>query len=471
MKNCLNKSRLKREIGLFSSTSLVIANMVGTGIFTTSGFILKELGNPWTMLACWFVGGLFALSGALCYGELGSRFPKAGGEYIYLKKSFGRCLGFLSGWISLIVGFSAPIAAAAIAFSSYLFQAFGIEGGDSGGLALVKTDLLNLSAHSFLAVCVVLGFSFLHYHSLKIGSRVQNLLTLFKISIILFFIAAGLFSGQGSISHFQPGFEIKQLLHGNFAVALIFVSFAYSGWNAAAYLGAEIKSPKKNIPRALFGGTLLVMSLYLLLNIVFIYALPKEKMSGILDVGTQAAIALFGINIGHYISGLIAIGLLSVISAMIMAGPRVYYAMSKDGLFFKRFARVSGTRSTPAQAIFLQAAIAIAMILTSSFDMLLIYIGFTLSMIAMLTVIGLMLIRRKQPKENSYTTLGYPVTPLVFIMGNAWILYFSVKSRPLPSLLGLLTICSGLFIYRYFNEKEKTVTIPSTAKATIKRSE
>ena len=462
MKNSLNNNKLKREIGLFSSTTLVVANMVGTGIFTTSGFIIKELGNPMAMLLCWFIGGLFALSGALCYGELGARFPKAGGEYVYLKESFGKWMGFLSGWISLIVGFSAPIAAASIAFATYLFQGIGFGGSEEALFHLIKNDYITISAHSLTAIGVVTGFSLLHYHSLKTGSRIQNVLTLFKIGVIVFFIIAGLASDKGSFTHFQSGPVADKIFQGNFAVALIFVSFAYSGWNAAAYLGGEIIKPKTNIPIALFGGTFLVMGLYLLLNIVYIYALPMEQMSGAIDIGTQAAINLFGSNISTYISGLIAVGLLSVISAMIMAGPRIYYAMSKDGVFFERFAQVSKTHKTPAHSIFLQAAIAIIMIVTSSFDMLLIYIGFTLSLFAMLTVIGLMRIRAKHPpEEGSYKTFGYPFTPLFFIAGNSWIMFFSIKGRPVPSLLGLLTIGVGLFIYRYFTQKEKVAAMVS----------
>lgn len=466
MKNNLGNHKLKREIGLFSSTTLVIANMVGTGIFTTSGFIIKELGNPLAMLLCWFVGGLFALSGALCYGELGVRFPQAGGEYVYLRESFGKCMGFLSGWISLIVGFSAPIAAAAIAFSTYFFQALGLAGRDTITHCLVRLGIINISTQSLVAILVVIGFSLLHYHSLRTGSRVQNILTLLKIVFIVVFIAAGLASENGSVAHFQAEFKPRQIFQGNFAVALIFVSFAYSGWNAAAYLGGEIKQPKRNIPLALIGGTFIVMGFYLLLNVVYIYALPPKEMSGIIDVGAKAAEGLFGEGISKTISAVIAVGLLSVISAMIMTGPRIYYAMSKDGVFFELFAKVSQSHKTPAHSIGLQAAIAIIIIVTSSFDMLLIYIGFTLSLFAMLTVVGLMIVRAGDPgAAGTYKTIGYPFTPLFFIFGNAWILYFSIKSRFLPSMLGFLTICSGVCIYLHFNRKRANAEMDGHQKA------
>jgi APA family basic amino acid/polyamine antiporter len=455
MKNSLNNSTLKREIGFFSATTLVVANMVGTGIFTTSGFIIKELANPMTMLLCWLVGGLFALCGALCYGELGARFPHAGGEYIYLREAFGKLIAFLSGWISLIVGFSAPIAAAAVAFATYFFRAFSMPVEPQVLIPFLGINFITLSPVTFTAIAVVIFLSLLHYHSLKIGSRVQNLLTLLKVSVIVVFIGLGLFSSNGSAANFGQGIDFGIIFQDKFAIGLIFISFAYSGWNAAAYLGGEIKNPEKNIPLSLFTGTFLVIGLYLLLNLVYIYALPVSQMSGTLDVGAKAAAALFGKQVGHYFSGAIAIGLLSVLSAMIMAGPRVYYAMSKDGVFFKRFAKVSKSHHTPAYSIFLQAAIAVVMILTASYNKLLIYIGFTLSLFAMLTVIGLMKFRIKRPSSETYQTWGYPLTPLLFILGNMWIIYFSVRSRPVPALAGLFTIVCGIGVYYFFNWKKK----------------
>lgn len=284
MKNTLNNQELKREIGFFSATIMVIANMVGTGIFTTSGFIIEELGNPQTMLLCWFVGGLFALSGALCYGELGAMFPKSGGEYVFLRESFGKGMAFLSGWISLIVGFSAPIAAASVAFSTYSFRALPFSFSQNITIPFWGVNLLVVSPVTITAVAVIIIFSLIHYHSLFLGSRVQNGLTLFKIILITTFIVAGLYFGQGSTAHFSEGLNLSVIFSDKFAISLIFISFAYSGWNAAAYLGGEIKNPERNIPLSLFGGTFMVMFLYLLLNIVFIYAIPVKEMIGGLRV-------------------------------------------------------------------------------------------------------------------------------------------------------------------------------------------
>lgn len=260
MKNRLCNHDLKREIGFFSAVILVVANMIGTGIFTTSGFIMEELGNPQTMLLCWFVGGIFALCGALCYGELGAMFPHAGGEYVFLRESFGKCMGFLSGWISLIVGFSAPIAAASIAFATYFFRFFSLPLASPMTFSIFGVNIISISPLCIVAIGIIIIFSLIHFHSLRVGSRVQNVLTLFKLVVIFVFIVSGLLWGHGSTSHFSEALDLSAVFQDKFAISLIFVSFAYSGWNAVAYLGAEIESPTRNIPLALFTGTLIVVS-------------------------------------------------------------------------------------------------------------------------------------------------------------------------------------------------------------------
>lgn len=417
---------------------------------------MEELGDPQTMLLCWFVGGVFALCGALCYGELGAMFPRAGGEYVFLRESFGKGMGFLSGWVSLIVGFSAPIAAASIAFATYFFRTMSPSSSPEVSVPFLGSDIFSISAVTMLAVAVIIIFSLVHYYSVSLGARIQNGLTVFKLGIIVIFVVAGLFLGHGSTGNFSGGPDMGSVFQDKFAISLIFVSFAYSGWNAAAYIGGEIKKPSRNIPLALFTGTFIVMCLYLLLNVVYIYALPAGEMSGVLEVGAESAASLFGNHVSKYFAGAIAIGLLSVLSAMIMTGPRVYYAMSKDGVFFELFGKVNSLRRTPAYAILLQAGIAIVMVITASFDKLLIYIGFTLSLCAMLTVVGMILLRIRQPGlTRHYKTVGYPVTPFLFVIGNLWIIYFSIKSRPVISMFGLATIGLGLLVYLCFDKRKK----------------
>ena len=454
MKVKFTNDRLPREIGPFSATALVIANMIGTGIFTTSGFIMAELNNPTAFLLCWFMGGVFALCGALCYGELGVRYPKVGGEYVYLKHAFGKWMGFLSGWISLFVGFSAPIAAAATAFAAYL-TGLGVGGGAPVWIIrIADIPILTVSLQTGIACGVILCFTFLHYHGVRIGTRVQNSLTIFKIIIIGIYVLASIIWGRGDATHFASTSPWTDLFSEQLAVSLIFVSFAYAGWNAAAYLGGEIRSPGRNLPFALITGTMIVIVLYMALNLVFLYALSPSAMSGTLDIGTRAAASLFNDDAARWLGGAIGFGLLSVLSAMIMTGPRVYFAMARDGIFFRRFGRLSRTHHTPAASIFLQAGIAIFMVLTATFDQLLIYIGFTLSLSSLLTVGGLMILRRRQPRfTGSYRTVGYPVTPLLFILGNAWIIFYTVKGRPVASLMGLATIVVGMAEYKGFQRK------------------
>lgn len=451
---------LLRQVGLYSATILVISNMVGTGIFTTSGFIMEELSDPFILLLCWLCGGVFALCGALCYGELGARYPRAGGEYVFLRESFGKMMGFLSGWISLIVGFSAPIAAAAIAFSTYLFSAFGVEGGGGAAIEIMDIPVARFSPVNLTAIAAIVVFSLLHYHSVITGSRIQNVLTVSNFVLIVVFIVAGFAFGSGSAAHFRDTPGLSAFSAETFAVSLIFVSFAYSGWNAAAYLGGEIQNPRKNIPVSLFAGTFVVMGLYLLLNAVYVYALGISEMKGVVDVGARTARLLFGDGASRWLSFAVAIGILSAVSAMIMTGPRIYYAMSKDRVFFTRLAQVNPRRHTPAWSIVLQAGIACFMVVTAAFDALLMYIGFTLSIFAMLTVIGMMRIRRTRPDpEGMYRTFGYPVTPLVFIAGNLWIIFFMIRSRPVNSLFGLGTIAAGILVYWYFAGREKRAAI------------
>jgi APA family basic amino acid/polyamine antiporter len=446
----------RQHLGLFSALILVVANMVGTGIFTTSGFIIRELQNPWGLLACWAVGGLFALAGALCYGELGARYPRAGGEYVFLRESFGELPAFLSGWISLLVGFSAPIAAAAMACAVYVLGSAGVRLESGFTWTIQGLTILTLSPVTLLASGVILVFALIHRHSLFLGSFIQNLLTLFKLTIILALVALGLGWGAGSWAHLGQPPPVSLYFSGRFATSLIFITFAYSGWNAAAYMGGEITRPTRNIPLALALGTLMVMCLYLLINVTFVYALPAQEMSGVLEVGEKAALALFGPQVSRIFAGAIALSLLSLLSAMVMTGPRVYLAMAGDGLFFNVFSRLKDGSGPPGNAILLQAGLALALVLTASFENLLIFIGFMLSLFSLITVAGLMVLRHRSPApELLYRTVGYPLTPIFFILGNLWIVLFSIVNKPIVCLTGLAAVLSGLLLYLFFKRRHR----------------
>ncbi|MEE8436819.1 MAG: amino acid permease [Candidatus Neomarinimicrobiota bacterium] len=418
----------KRLLGPVSAISIVAASMIGTGIFTTSGFLVENIPSAPLLLGVWIVGGLVALCGALTYSELAAAMPENGGEYNFLSKLFNPTLGFLSGWISLIVGFSAPIAGAAMAFGAYL------------SAALPQVPQMGS------AVAVLLIFSILHMVGLRVGTFTQNVLTFLKIGLILAFIVAGF--SVGTLSEVNSiDFQIKpdQYFSPAFAVSLIFVTYAFSGWNAAAYIGGEVRNPGRNLPLALIMGTTLVTALYLGLNVLYIYAVPLESMAGVLEVGYLAAVSLFGESIGRLFSLGIAVTLLSMISAMFMAGPRVYQAMGRDMPFF-RFLSQQSKRNTPVNGIILQTIIALIILGTMTFDNLMYYVGFTLSIFTGLTAAGVFVMRRRR-MTSPYRTWGYPVIPAIFILLSIWMITHTIIIRPLESLTGVITIALGWFFY------------------------
>ena len=440
---------LRRSLGPYSAAMVIVANMVGTGIFTAGGFILAQTGSPSLFMLCWLAGGVIALAGALSYAELGARYPQAGGEYVFLRQSFGPMWGFLSGWISLVVGFSAPIAAAAVAGAGYLLRAFPQTSGWS-----LSLGGLSLSGESLLALAILLGFTLLHATSLRVGVRVQNLLTGFKLLVLVGLIAAGLgaWDGQGFLSQAlaAPGSTAARV-----ATALVFVSFAYSGFNAAAYLGGEIKNPQRNLPLALLTGTGLVTALYLLINLAYLAAVPPEQMAGVKEVGALTAQALLGPVGGRVFSLLVALCLLSSLGAMTLTGPRIYYAMAQDKVFFAAMGRVRPASGVPANSVWLQAAIAALLVLTASFEMLLFYIGFTLSLFAALSVAGLLVLRRRLGPPDTFRVPFYPWVPLLFIGSNAWIIVFSLAGDPWRALPGALTLAVGVALYLVFRRRNQ----------------
>jgi APA family basic amino acid/polyamine antiporter len=426
---------------------IIVANMVGSGIFTTSGFIMQDVHNPWAMLLCWFTGGLLALTGALCYAELGAMFPAAGGDYVFLRESFGKRTAFLSGWISLWVGFSAPIAAVAIAFGNYV----------NGTL---PTTLQGPGTPTILAVGIIVFFTWAHIQGVLFGARMQNVMTLAKIVLIMFLVGVGLTWGNGSFQHFEAPLSYTHIFSEKFATSLIFVSFAYSGWNACVYLGSEIKKAGRNIPLSIITATLFVIVIYLLMNVLYIYAVQPEEMYGVEEIGSAAATHLFGTAIGSLFAIVIAFCLLSAVSSMLMIGPRVYYAMARDQLFFKVFQNINRTHHVPSSAIALQGGIAIILVLTSTFYTLLIYVGFILAIFSSLTVVGMMLLRSKDPdRARPYKTWGYPLTPILFVIGNVWIVIFSIRDNLTAFVWGVITVAVGWIIYECFDGWLKKIVV------------
>jgi APA family basic amino acid/polyamine antiporter len=444
-------TRLRRELTLVSATALVVSNMIGTGIFTTTGFLAGDLGRPSLVLSVWLVGALVAVAGCLTYAELGVNFPRSGGEYVYLREAWGPAWGFLSGWISFFAGFAAPVAAGALAFSEYLgYFLPSLSVGAQTQARSVAFGWVHLGNGQFVALGVIAAFTVVNILGLKLASRLQNVLTALKLGILGTFLALAFTAGQGDWSHFTLAATrtSPHSVSAQFAVSLIFVMFAYSGWNAAAYVAEEMKTPERTLPSALLLGTGLVASFYLALNVAFIYALPLEALKGVVRVGATAASALFGSGIGSLFSGIMAVAVLSCVSAMVIVGPRVYYAMAQDGCFFSGAAKVHPRWQTPARAVLYQAVASGVMVLTGTFERLIYYIGFALILFAALASAGVFRMRRRPNwKRLPAVSWCYPLVPSVFVVAGLWMLAYTLYLRPTESLLGLLTIACGLEVY------------------------
>ncbi len=428
-------AHLPREMGLGAATVVVIANMIGTGIFTTTGIMLaQDLGAHW-VLACWLLGGLIALAGALSYAELAVAMPHAGGEYVYLREIYGPLPAFLTGWTSFFVGFAAPGAAAAVGAGKYLAAA-----------GILPADVVVEKA---FAAFVVVALTGVHYAGLRLGSRVQNALTGLNLALLCGLIFAGLLAEKADWS-FLSGpadapFPSQPLGLGT---ALLLAMFAYSGWNAAAYLAEEVREPARTLPRSLLLGTASVTLLYLLLNLVYLAAAPREELAGQVAVAEIATRGLFGEAAGAWLAVIIALGLVSALSAYTMIGPRVYYAMARDGLFFRFAAQVHPRFRTPALSIAAQGAVAVVMVLSGTFEELLLYIGFALGIFPWMAVLGLLLLRRREPnRERPYCVWGYPFVPLFFLVMMALILVVAYLGRPGPASWALATVALGIPVY------------------------
>lgn len=425
-----------RRLGLTPAIAIVVANMIGTGVFISAGYMVGSL-DAQAILIAWLVGGVLALCGAAVYGELGAMMPRVGGEYVYLREGLHPAVGFLSGWVSLLAGFSAPIAAAALAFGHYYAE-----------------SLLPAIDGKWAAMGLIVAATGLHMVHVSLGSAVQTGFTILKVVLIAGFIGAGLAVGDGDFANLSIAMDsaTSSVASEQFAVQLFWVAFAYSGWNAAAYVAGELKDPGRNLPRALLIGTAIVVVLYLLLNLVFLYAAPPHELfapaHGHREVGTSAAIALFGTEAGKWLSTIIAFALVSTVSAMVMAGPRVYAAMAEDGLFF----RIMSTRHPkggPMFSVLLQGSIAILLVNLSSIRQLIEYIGFTLSIFAALTVVSAFVMRRRHPDlPRPYRAFGWPVTPALFLILSLWMIIHGIRLRPEEcGIYGGATLATGLLLY------------------------
>jgi basic amino acid/polyamine antiporter, APA family len=420
----------ERKISGLTATNIVIANMIGTGVFVSLGFQVISAHSDFSIMALWIIGGLLSLCGALCYAELAVALPWLGGEYNFLSRIYHPALGFMAGWISVIIGFPAPIALSAMAFGTYT-------------QAIVPS-----ASPLILSLVLIWGVTLILLVGIRTGERFQNSSTILKIGLIICLIGAGIF-----FQHKQPLQLIPQandlaiMLSGPFSVSLVFVMYSYSGWNGASYLTAEVRNPERNVPWALFIGTIVVMILYVLLNWVFMVSAPVAEIEGKPIVALISGQHIFGQMGGALISGLISFGLIANVSGMSWVGSRVTKSMADDFSRLALLGRVN-QHGTPYTAMILQALVVTAFILTNSFDAVLVYTQFVLLLSSFLAVLGLIVLRFSKPNlPRPYRVWGYPITPLIFLIVTLFMMLYTIQQRRLESLLGLATALVGLGIY------------------------
>lgn len=418
-----------RTVGIATCVALVVANMVGTGIFTSLGFQVAEIPSRPAIMVLWTLGGILALCGALCYAELSAALPRSGGEYHFLSRIYHPSLGFMAGAVSIVVGFAAPVALSAMAFGSYL----------QGVFPAVSPPLASIAV-----VAVVTLF---HLRDLRVSSVFQIIFTVLKIALVLVLLVA-LFAAPASAPA-PAGPWTSYLLTAPFAVSLMFTLYAYSGWNAATYILGEVQTPARVIPVALASGTLLVMALYLGLNAAFLHVAPADALAGQLNVAQVAAGNVFGAQGGRMVAAVIALGLVSGISAMIWAGPRVAMVIGEDYPHALGWLRVRTGSGIPAVAVVAQSALTLLLLLTSTFEQVLVYTQFALLACSFLAVLGVIVYRFTQPDlPRPFRVPLYPLTPLLFLAISGFAMVYTATVKPFEALCGGLTLAAGLVVYR-----------------------
>ncbi len=426
----------------FTVMAVVVANMVGTGVFTSLGFQLLDIRSGFVLLALWAVGGLAAVCGAMTYAELGAAMPRSGGEYNFLTRIYHPSVGFVSGWVSATVGFAGPTALAAMTFAAYGTSVFQM--GENAWL------------EKSLAAALVIALTLVHASNRRNSGALQVIFTILKVAIIVVFCSAALFAVDSPqpVTFLPVAGDGALLTSGVFAVALIYVSFAYTGWNAATYLSSELENPQRTLPWILMGGTMIVTLLYVALNFTFLYTTPMDAMVGQVEVGFISAEAAFGELGGRFTGLVLAMLLVSTVSAMTMAGPRVIQVIGEDFPALNALSK-KNKDGIPAIAIYIQSAIALLFIFSSTFESVLVFSGFTLALSSFTTVLGIFVLRWRQPDlPRPYRTFLFPLPPLIYLALTGWTLAFVLISRPVEGLFGLGIIGLGLIFY-FFSSMKK----------------
>ncbi|MEZ5425158.1 MAG: amino acid permease [Pyrinomonadaceae bacterium] len=431
--------QLKRQLGLWTAVALIVGQVIAVGIFLVPAGMAKDVGSPFWLLVIWVLMGGMALSGALCYGELASRFPEAGGSYVYLREAYGKSMAFLYGWMVLLV------------LDPGLTAVFGV------GLAGYAGYLVPLSpvGQQFLAIAVVLIVGLINIFGARISAGFLQVLTVLKIATLVFIIAYGFLGGFGDWNNFRPFFAVPKDAFGAIAGGMVGAFFAFAGWWEVTRMSGEVENPERNLPRALFIGVVILTVVYILTSAVFFYLVPLSQVTNDETFAAQAGEALFGRIGGMIFASIVIVSVLGTLVAYLMAAPRVYYAMARDGLFFESFGQPHPKFETPHRAILIQLVLAFLLILTGTFNQIISYFFFIVVVFIALTVIGLFRIHKR--KFDGYKTVLFPLTPLFFLLITALVLLMVAMRDPFHSFLGAGVVILGIPVYHlFFKHKPKS---------------
>lgn len=454
------RPELERVLGLWAAVAMVVGTTIGSGIFRVPSAMVAEVGSPAMVAAVWVFGGVLTLFGALTYAELAAALPEAGGEYVYLKEAYGRFFGFLYGWTQTWVAKSASIATLATAFADYLE---GLSPAVRNVLATIDLpigpggDPLTINVGQLLAIGVILGLGLLNVLGVRLGGGLQVGVTIAKVALIAVIIAVGLTSSIGATANFSTTVPVEGKPVARFFAALVAALWAYDGWNNVAMIASEVKEPRRNLPRALIGGTIAIIAIYLLANLAYFYVLTSSEVAASRRVAATMMERIAGARGAQAVSLVVMVSIFAAINGSILSGSRVPYALARDGLFFRPFARVSNRR-TPSVAIILLSLWASVLVLSGRYEQLYTLVIFPSWILYAMAAASVIVLRVRRPElARPYRTLGYPVVPIVFVLVAVALLYSTYQESPRESKMGLFVIAAGLPFYWYWSRRSRPI--------------